>query len=77
MPVTTATAKSSGSVTRPAERRERNRQQRDGAHEIGADHQRPAAVAVDDAAPEPREDGAGERQRDREEAEIERAGARR
>ena len=56
-------------------RRDGNRQQRDGAHEVGADHQRPAAVAIDDAAAEPREDRAGERQRDREQAEIERAGA--
>ena len=56
------------------EGRERNRQQRHRAHEVGADHQRPPATAVDEAAAEPREHRAGKRQRDGEKAEIVRAG---
>jgi hypothetical protein len=55
---------------------ERNGEKRGRAHEIGADHERPAAAAVDDAASDPCEDGSGKGQRDGEEAEIDGAGAR-
>ena len=55
---------------------ERNGEQRDRAHEIGADHERPPAAAVDDAAADPREDGSGKCQRDGEVAELDGAGAR-
>ena len=49
--------------------------ERDGADEVGADQHGPPAMAVDPAAAEPREQRAGERQRDGEQAEIERARA--
>ena len=58
------------------DRGERNGEERRRAHEIGADHQRPPAAAVDDAASDPCENGSGKGQRDGEEAEIDGAGAR-
>ena len=60
MPVTTATANKQRQRDVTEKRRAGNRQERDRAHEIGADHERPAAVAVDEAAAEPCEDRARE-----------------
>jgi hypothetical protein len=49
---------------------ERNGEERRRAHEIGADHERPPAAAVDHATSDPCENGARKGQCDGEEAEI-------